>query len=62
VAGLAERLRRMAVVHDTGVRFSYSAPKMWGCNASGNIFGLQPKIGGSTPPISTRRFGLVALM
>jgi hypothetical protein len=54
MAGLAERLRRVSVAHNTGVQVSYPAPTIRGRGASGNTSVLHSEVGGSTPSVSTR--------
>ena len=53
MAGLAERLRRVSVAHETGVQFSYPAPTIRGRGASGNTSVLHSEVEGSTPSVST---------
>jgi len=54
MAGLAERLRRVSVAHDTGVQFSYPAPTVRGRGANGNTSVLHSEVEGSIPSVSTR--------
>lgn len=54
MVGLAERLRRVSVAHDTGVQSSYPAPTIRGRGARGNTSVLHSEVGGSTPSVSTK--------